>query len=50
MNNLTDQRELIVNDTHPRTLAPITYCYQDPQQFMLLDTFILKDETLFSDS
>ncbi len=39
VNNLLDQRELIVNNTHPRTLAPITYRYQDPRQFILTNTF-----------
>ncbi|MBC7369049.1 MAG: hypothetical protein H7343_19940 [Undibacterium sp.] len=39
VNNLTEQRELIVNNTHPRTLAPITYRYQDPRQFILTNTF-----------
>ena len=37
--NVLDQRELIVNNTHPRTLAPITYRYQDPRQFILTNTF-----------
>ena len=27
LNNLLDQRELVVNNVHPRTLAPITYRY-----------------------
>ena len=39
INNVLDQRELIVNNTHPRTLAPITYRYQDPRQFVLTNTF-----------
>ena len=39
VNNVLDQRELIVNNTHPRTLAPITYRYQDPRQFILTNTF-----------
>ncbi|MFZ9839482.1 MAG: TonB-dependent receptor domain-containing protein [Opitutaceae bacterium] len=38
VNNLLDQRELIVNNVHPRTLAPITYRYQDPRQFILTST------------
>ena len=38
INNLLDQRELIVNNVHPRTLAPITYRYQDPRQFILTNT------------
>ena len=38
LNNLTDQRELIVNNLHPRTLAPLTYRYQDPRQFILTNT------------
>jgi hypothetical protein len=33
------QREFIVNNVHPRTLAPITYRYQDPRQFILTNTF-----------
>ncbi len=39
VNNVLDQRELVVNNTHPRTLAPITYRYQDPRQFILTNTF-----------
>lgn len=39
VNNVLDQRELIVNNTHPRTLAPLTYRYQDPRQFILTNTF-----------
>ncbi|MEY4814121.1 MAG: hypothetical protein RLZZ162_1194, partial [Verrucomicrobiota bacterium] len=39
VNNVLDQRELIVNNTHPRSLAPITYRYQDPRQFILTNTF-----------
>lgn len=39
VNNLLDQRELIVNNTHPRTLAPLTYRYQDPRQYILTNTF-----------
>lgn len=39
VNNVLDQRELIVNNTHARTLAPITYRYQDPRQFILTNTF-----------
>ncbi len=39
VNNVTDQRELVVNNTHPRTLVPITYRYQDPRQFILTNTF-----------
>jgi hypothetical protein len=38
VNNVTDQRELIVNNVHPRTLAPLTYRYQDPRQFILTNT------------
>jgi outer membrane receptor protein involved in Fe transport len=38
VNNLTDQRELIVNNLHPRTLTPLTYRYQDPRQFILTNT------------
>jgi outer membrane receptor protein involved in Fe transport len=38
INNLTDQRELIVNNLHPRTLVPLTYRYQDPRQFILTNT------------
>jgi outer membrane receptor protein involved in Fe transport len=39
VNNLTNQRELIVNNSNPRTLAPLTYRYQDPRQFILTNTF-----------
>ena len=39
VNNVLDQRELIVNNIHPRTLAPLTYRYQDPRQFVLTNTF-----------
>ncbi|MBI5692214.1 MAG: hypothetical protein HZC55_19195 [Verrucomicrobia bacterium] len=39
VNNVLDQRELIVNNVHPRTLAPLTYRYQDPRQFILTNTF-----------
>ncbi|HRE05207.1 MAG TPA: TonB-dependent receptor, partial [Opitutaceae bacterium] len=39
VNNLTDQRELVVNQTHPTTLAPTTYRYQDPRQYILTNTF-----------
>ena len=38
VNNVLDQRELIVNNIHPRTLAPLTYRYQDPRQFILTNT------------
>ena len=38
VNNLLDQRELIVNNVHPRTLVPLTYRYQDPRQFILTNT------------
>lgn len=38
VNNLTNQRELIVNNLHPRTLAPLTYRYQDPRQLILTNT------------
>ena len=38
VNNLTNQRELIVNNLHPRTLAPLTYRYQDPRQWILTNT------------
>ena len=37
--NVLDQRELIVNNVHPTTLAPLTYRYQDPRQFVLTNTF-----------
>jgi iron complex outermembrane receptor protein len=37
--NLLDQRELVVNNLHPTTLAPLTYRYQDPRQFVLTNTF-----------
>ena len=39
VNNVLDQREFIVNNVNPRTLAPITYRYQDPRQFILTNTF-----------
>jgi len=39
VNNVFDQREFIVNNVNPRTLAPITYRYQDPRQFVLTNTF-----------
>ena len=39
VNNLTNQRELIVNNINPRTLVPLTYRYQDPRQFILTNTF-----------
>ena len=39
INNVLDQRELIVNNIHPRTLSPLTYRYQDPRQFVLTNTF-----------
>ena len=39
INNVTDQRESIMNGTHPRTLEPVTYRYQDPRQFILTNTF-----------
>ncbi len=38
VNNVLDQREMIVNNIHPRTLAPLTYRYQDPRQFILTNT------------
>lgn len=38
INNVTDQHELIVNSTHPRTLEPVTYRYQDPRQYILTNT------------
>ena len=38
VNNLTNQRELVVNSVHPQTLAPVTYRYQDPRQFILTNT------------
>jgi 50S ribosomal subunit-associated GTPase HflX len=38
VNNLTDEDDLIINNTHPRTLAPLTYRYQDPRQFILTNT------------
>ena len=39
INNVLDQRELIVNNIHPRTLSPLTFRYQDPRQFVLTNTF-----------
>ncbi len=38
INNVTNQRELIVNSVHPQTLEPVTYRYQDPRQFILTNT------------
>ncbi len=38
VNNLTNQRELIVNSVHPQTLEAVTYRYQDPRQFILTNT------------
>jgi outer membrane receptor protein involved in Fe transport len=38
-NNVLNQRELIVNNINGRTLAPITYRYQDPRQVILTNTF-----------
>jgi outer membrane receptor protein involved in Fe transport len=39
INNLTNQRELIVNSVHPQTLEAVTYRYQDPRQYILTNTF-----------
>jgi len=39
VNNVANERKLVVNNTHPRTLAPITYRYQDPRQFIVTNTF-----------
>jgi iron complex outermembrane receptor protein len=39
VNNLTNQRELVVNNVNPRTLVPLTYRYQDPRQYILTNTF-----------
>lgn len=39
VNNVLNQRELIVNNINGRTLTPITYRYQDPRQFILTNTF-----------
>lgn len=39
VNNVTNQRELIVNNINGRTLQPLTYRYQDPRQFILTNTF-----------
>ncbi|MFM9081552.1 MAG: TonB-dependent receptor plug domain-containing protein [Opitutaceae bacterium] len=39
INNVLNQRELIVNNIHPRTLSPLTFRYQDPRQFVLTNTF-----------
>lgn len=39
VSNLLDERGLIVNNTHPRTLEPLTYRYQDPRQYILTNTF-----------
>jgi hypothetical protein len=38
INNVTNQRELIVNSVHPQTLEAVTYRYQDPRQFILTNT------------
>jgi iron complex outermembrane receptor protein len=38
INNVTNQRELIVNNVHPQTLEAVTYRYQDPRQFILTNT------------
>jgi outer membrane receptor protein involved in Fe transport len=38
INNVANQRELIVNNVHPQTLEPVTYRYQDPRQFILTNT------------
>ena len=39
VNNVTNQRELVANNTDPITLAPTQYRYQDPRQFTLTNTF-----------
>ena len=39
INNVTNQRELIVNSVHPQTLEAVTYRYQDPRQYILTNTF-----------
>ena len=39
MNNVTNQRELIVNNIQAYSLQPMTYRYQDPRQFILTNTF-----------
>ena len=39
VNNVINQRELIVNNTDPATLQPRQYRYQDPRQYMLTNTF-----------
>ena len=39
VNNVLNQRELIVNNINGRTLAPLTYRYQDPRQVILTNTF-----------
>jgi iron complex outermembrane recepter protein len=39
VNNLLDEDEFIVNNSHPSTGEPITYRYQDPRQFILTNTF-----------
>ncbi len=38
VNNVLDQDELIVNNTNPASLAPMTYRYQNPRQFILTNT------------
>ncbi len=39
INNVMNQRELVVNNINPRTLVPLTYRYQDPRQYILTNTF-----------
>jgi outer membrane receptor protein involved in Fe transport len=39
VNNVTNQRELIVNNIQAYSLQPMTYRYQDPRQFILTNTF-----------
>jgi outer membrane receptor protein involved in Fe transport len=39
VNNLLDEDALIVNNLQAVTMAPISYRYQDPRQFVLTNTF-----------
>jgi len=39
IDNVLDEDEFIVNNTHPRTGVPTTYRYQDPRKFILTNSF-----------
>jgi hypothetical protein len=39
INNVTDEDDYIVNQTHPTTGTPLTYRYQNPRVFILTNTF-----------